>query len=58
MHATLGLEVTVGKVTLHLDRDGLDSCFLSLLDVHHLRSESAALDPALVQAHEHVGPVT
>ena len=51
------LEVAVGVLAGHLDRDGLDARFLAGEQVDHLGLEARALTPAQVHPHEHLGPV-
>ena len=57
MDASLGLEITIGVTPLHLDRRRLDTGFVAWLQVHHLRHEITPFEPALVETHQHLGPV-
>jgi hypothetical protein len=53
----LRLEVAEGVVSLDLEGDRLDACLITFLNVDNRSIVAASLDPALVHAHEHVGPV-
>ena len=57
MHATFGLEITVSVFAAHQQRDRFDPDFFAGLNIDNLRFKSAALDPALIHAQEHVGPI-
>ena len=57
MHVALSVQISVGIFATHQKRRRFDSDFFALLNVDHLRTESAALDPALIHAQEHVRPV-
>src|SRR5438128_7393313 len=58
MHSSFGLEMTVRVISSHQQRDRFNSYFFALLNVHCLRSEPASLDPALIHAQQHIGPIT
>ena len=58
MHATLGLKMTISVIAAHQQGRGLDCHFLADLEIDNLRSEIVALDPALIHAQQHIGPVT
>ncbi len=57
MDAALGLKIAVGIFAAHQQRDRFDSDFFAGLNIDNLRFETAPLDPALIHAQKHVGPV-
>src|SRR5207248_3416534 len=57
MDATLGLKITVSVLAAHQERDRFDPDFFAGLNIDNLRFQTAALDPALIHAQEHVGPI-
>src|SRR5438552_16215391 len=57
MHAALRLKMTVGVLATYQKSDGLNPDFFALLNIHRLRFVTASLNPALVHAQKHVGPV-
>src|SRR5712692_6396856 len=57
MDAALGLEITISVLTAHQQRDRFDPDFFAGLNIDNLRFETAPLDPALIHAQKHVGPI-
>src|SRR5918996_3687415 len=57
MHAALGLQMSVAVLARYEQSHRFDSDFFALLNVHCLRFETAALDPALVHPKQHVSPI-
>src|SRR5215475_7263804 len=57
MHAALGLEITVRVLAANQQRDRFDPDFFAGLNIYDLRFKSVALDPALIHAQKHVGPI-
>ena len=58
MHAAFGVQIAVGILAADEERRRLNADFFAGLDVDRLRGEAAPLDPALIHAEEHVGPIT
>ena len=57
VHSPFGLQVAVSIVAGDFEGDPFDSGLVTGLDVEDLRLHAVPLDPALIHAHEHVGPV-
>ena len=57
MHAALGLQMSVAVVAGYKQSHRFDPDFFALLNVDRFRFETAAFDPALIHAKQHVGPV-
>src|SRR5208282_1511954 len=57
VHAALGGQQAVGVFALDQERGVLDARFLGGGRVQHGGAETAALRPAQIHAHEHLGPV-
>ena len=55
--APLCLEIAESMVSLHLKGHRLDAGLIAFLNINDAGGVAAPLDPALVHAHEHVGPV-
>src|SRR5205085_12509916 len=57
MDAALGLEIAVSVLAADQQRDRFDSDFFAGLNIDNLRFETASLNPALIHAKQHVGPI-
>ena len=55
--AAFGLQVAVGVFAGDLEGGPLDAGFVAGLDVEDFGFHAVLLDPALIHAHEHVGPI-
>ena len=57
VNAQFGLQPAIGVLALDLQRGALDARFLAIGDVDDLDLAFAALGPARVHAHQHIGPI-
>ena len=57
MHAILTLQIAVGIIAFDVDRDGLDTSLIALLQVGNRDLVVVVLGPTHIHTHQHGGPV-
>jgi hypothetical protein len=57
VYARLGLQVTIGVFTRHVESNTLDPCFFARLEIENLFAETAPVAPAQIHTQQNFRPI-